>query len=106
MSNLHLLNLKETLVGLKNKEFSSFELTSSCIERIKEVDTEVKAYLTLNFENALTEAKKADEIISNRGEEAFKEFPLLGVPYALKDNFSTKGIRTTASPFAALDSSV
>ncbi len=97
MKDLYLLNLKEDLNGLKNKEFTSFELTSSCIERIKEVDTEVKAYLTLNFENALTEAKKADEIIASRGEEAFEEFPLLGVPYALKDNFSTKGIRTTAS---------
>ena len=97
MKNLYLLTLKEALKGLKNKEFTSFELTSSCIERIKEVDTEVKAYLTLNFENALIEAKNADEIISKRGEEVFKEFPLLGVPYALKDNFSTKGIRTTAS---------
>ncbi len=97
MRKLYLLNLKEALEGLKNKEFSSLELTNSCIERIKEVDGKVKAYLTLNFENALLDAKKADEIISKKGESAFKDFPLLGIPYALKDNFSTKGIRTTAS---------
>jgi len=97
MRKLYLLNLKEALEGLKNKEFTSLELTNSCIERIKEVDPKVKAYLTLNFENAILEAKKADQIISEKGASAFKDFPLLGIPYALKDNFSTKGIRTTAS---------
>ena len=58
MKKLYLLNLKEALEGLKNKEFTSVELTNSCIERIKEVDDQVKAYLTLNFENAIIEAKK------------------------------------------------
>ena len=38
MKKLYLLNLKEALDGLKSKEFTSVELTNSCIQRIKEVD--------------------------------------------------------------------
>ena len=97
MKDLYLLTLKEALNGLKENKFTSEDITNSCIERIKSEDSKVKAYLTLNFENAILEAKKADEIISEKGLAAFEEFPLLGIPYALKDNFSTKGIRTTAS---------
>jgi len=97
MKDLYLLTLKEALNGLKENKFTSEDITNSCIERIKSEDSKVKAYLTLNFENAILEAKKADEIISEKGAAAFEEFPLLGIPYALKDNFSTKGIRTTAS---------
>lgn len=97
MKDLYLLTLKEALNGLKENKFTSEDITNSYIERIKAEDSKVKAYLTLNFENAILEAKKADEIISEKGAAAFEEFPLLGIPYALKDNFSTKGIRTTAS---------
>lgn len=94
---LYQLNLKETLEGLKNGDFSSTEITKSCIDRINEVEDKVKAFVTLTFDLALEQAKIADDIISQKGEKAFEEFPLLGVPYALKDNFSTKGILTTAS---------
>jgi aspartyl-tRNA(Asn)/glutamyl-tRNA(Gln) amidotransferase subunit A len=97
LEELCFLELKEALEGLKNKSFTSEELTKSCIQRIEEYDEKIKAFLALNFENALLEAKKADNYISEKGEEAFEEFPLLGIPYALKDNFSTKGIVTTAS---------
>ena len=97
LEELCFLELKDALEGLKNKSFTSEELTKSCIQRIKEYDDKIKAFLALNFENALTEAKKADVLIAEKGEEAFEEFPLLGIPYALKDNFSTKGILTTAS---------
>lgn len=91
------LDLKEALVGLKNKDFTSVDLTRSCIRRIEEYDKKIKAFITLNFENALIEAQKSDDLILKKGENAFTEFPLLGIPFALKDNFSTKGILTTAS---------
>lgn len=97
MKELYRLTIKEAIEGLKNKDFTSVELTKSCIERISQVEEKVKAFVTLTFEVALEQAKKADEIITEKGASAFDEFPLLGIPYALKDNFSSKGILTTAS---------
>lgn len=97
MKNLYELDLKKSIDGLKKKEFTSVELTNSVIERIKKFDHKIKAFVTYTFEEALDSAKRADEILNQKGEQAFDEFPLLGIPYALKDNFSTKGIKTTAS---------
>lgn len=97
MNDLCFLDLREALEGLRTGKFSSVELTKSCLERIKKVDSKVLAYLTVLEEEALLSASKCDEIISQKGASAFDEMPLLGVPYSLKDNFSTKGIKTTAS---------
>lgn len=97
MKDLCFLDLKEALVGLKNKSFTSEELTKSCLDRIKEVDSKVLSYITVLEEEAIIESKKCDKIISEKGESAFLNMPLLGIPYSLKDNFSTKGIRTSAA---------
>lgn len=97
MDDLCFLNLKEALEGLKSKKFSSVELTKSCLDRIKKVDNQILAYLTVLENESLAQAKKCDELISQKRSLAFEEMPLLGIPYSLKDNFSTKGIRTTAS---------
>ncbi|MFH0943493.1 MAG: Asp-tRNA(Asn)/Glu-tRNA(Gln) amidotransferase subunit GatA [Candidatus Beckwithbacteria bacterium] len=82
------LSLTEALDGLKQKRFSSQELVQSCLEQIKTKDSLVKAFLTLN-EKALDQAKLADK------DSAVK--PLKGIPVAVKDNFLTKGLKTTAS---------
>jgi len=95
MNNLYLLTLTEAINGLKSGEFTSFELTKSCLDRSKELNPKLNIYLTFN-ENALAEAKKADDIIAH-DKEIFKKMPLIGIPYAIKDNFLTKDIRTTAS---------
>ena len=50
--------------GLKKKEFTSVEVTNSCIERIKSVEDKVKAFVTLTFDLALKQAEEADKIIS------------------------------------------
>jgi len=94
---LNKLTLIEALEGLKSKKFSSVDLVKACYERIDQVDDKVKAFVTLVKENALKDAEQADIIISKEGEGAFIKQPLLGVPYACKDNFSTKDIQTTAS---------
>ncbi len=91
------LTLQEAINKLKSKEITSIDLVSSCIERINEVEGNVKAFVTLTTDQAIADAISADKLIAERGEEVFEEFPLLGIPYALKDNFSTKGILTTAS---------
>lgn len=82
------LNLIQALDGLNRKTFSSKELVQACLDQISAKDLKVKAFLTLN-EKALDQAEKADNDKSNK--------PLKGIPVAIKDNFLTKGLTTTAS---------
>jgi aspartyl-tRNA(Asn)/glutamyl-tRNA(Gln) amidotransferase subunit A len=77
---------------LKTKKISSVELTTEYLNRIKAVDSQVRAIVTLTGDYALEQAKKADEIIAGG-----KAAPLTGVPFLLKDNMATKGIKTTCS---------
>ena len=94
--SLNKLTIFEALTGLKEKKFSSEDLVKSCFSQIEKYDPEIKAFITLNATQALVQAKEADEVISKEGAGAFIKKPLLGIPYACKDNFSTKGIETTA----------
>ena len=96
MKKLNELTIHEVLDGLKREEFTSVGITEACLERISNVDKKIKALITLNSENALEEAKKADEEIKNTGAVIFEKKPLLGIPYLCKDNFSVKGLVTTA----------
>ena len=78
---------------LKNKEISSVELTKTVFDRIKAVDDKVHAYVTLNEEQALKTAAEIDEKRAN-GEQLSD---LAGIPVGVKDNISTKGLKTTCS---------
>ena len=78
---------------LVKKEISSVELTNKVYDRIAAVEDKVKAYITLDRENALAQAAKVDEKIAKG--EAIK--PLAGIPGAIKDNISTKGLKTTCA---------
>ena len=73
-------------------ELSSVEVTRAFIERIREVDERIRAYLTVTEEEALEMASRADEMMKEG-----KVFPLTGIPLAIKDNICTKGIRTTCA---------
>lgn len=86
------LTITQALEGLKKKEFTSVELTEMYLKRIKSVEPKVNAFVTVTEEEALKQAKDADRKRAE-GHDAL----LLGVPISVKDNFSTKGIRTTAS---------
>lgn len=86
------LTLAQVKKDLKAKKYSSVELTQAYLERIKQVESKVKAFVTVTEEEALKNAKLADEKIAKG-----TDLPLLGIPLTIKDNFSTNGIRTTAS---------
>src|SRR5215469_12373932 len=90
--DLKSLTVTQAKEDLKNKKYSSLELTKAYLERIKLVEPRVKAFVTITEEEALKNAKEADKKISKG-----IELPLLGIPLSIKDNFSTNGIRTTAS---------
>jgi aspartyl-tRNA(Asn)/glutamyl-tRNA(Gln) amidotransferase subunit A len=75
--------------GLKDKEFSSVEITQHYLERIKKSD--LNAFITLTDELAMKQAQTADDKIA-----AGTSNILTGIPYAHKDIFCTKGVKTSA----------
>lgn len=89
--NLNTLTIIQALKGLKEKKFSSQDLTKSCLDRINAVEDKISAFVTLNHD-AIKEAEKADKLLADNA-----NLPLLGVPISVKDNFCTEGLRTTAS---------
>ncbi len=90
--SLYQLTIHEAHDLLKNKKISSVELTKAVIDRIRQVDAKVRAFVTVTDGLALQQAKKADERIAT-GEIG----PLTGIPALIKDNMCTKGILTTCS---------
>lgn len=97
MKKLNELTLIEAIDGLKKGAFTSVELTKACLDRIAKVEDRVKAFVTVVENRALDQAAKADKLIAKEGAKAFDNKPLLGIPYACKDNHCTYGIKTTAS---------
>lgn len=93
MVDLYKSTAHELHEKLVKKEISSVELTNNLFDRITAVEDDVKAYITLDKENALAQAAKVDKMIA-AGETIA---PLAGIPGAIKDNISTKGLRTTCS---------
>lgn len=90
--NIKTLTIAQAKKDLQEKKYSSVELTQAYLDRIKKVEPKVKAYVTITEETALQNAKDADRKIAEG-----VDLPLLGIPLSVKDNFSTTGIRTTAS---------
>jgi aspartyl-tRNA(Asn)/glutamyl-tRNA(Gln) amidotransferase subunit A len=91
------LTISETQKGLSENKFSVVDLVDAYLARIKTFDKEINSFITVSDEIAYEQAKIADKRISELGEKAFEEFPLLGVVTAYKDLYLTKGIRTTAA---------
>src|SRR5437870_4227847 len=78
------------LVGLiAARKVSSEELTRGFLERIARYDPLLRAFITVDAERALAEARTADASPEPTG-------PLHGVPVAVKDNIATNALRTTA----------
>jgi len=86
------MTIKRASEGLRNKEFTSVDLTKSYLEKIKESDGEINAFITVAEEYALEAAKKADEMIAEG-----KGGPLTGIPFSVKDAICTEGIRSTGA---------
>ena len=81
----------EIAKALTSKEISSVELTQAHLDQISKVDTEVHAFLHVDSEGALAQARDVDA----RRKAGEKLAPLAGVPLALKDVLVQKGIPTT-----------
>ncbi|MBI2121771.1 MAG: Asp-tRNA(Asn)/Glu-tRNA(Gln) amidotransferase subunit GatA [Candidatus Sungbacteria bacterium] len=93
---LNELTIKDASGGLRQKKFSVSELVSNFLQAIKEKNSELHAYLEV-FDDALDEAKKADEMLGVvNHEERMKLPPLFGIPLAIKDNILIEGKKCTA----------
>ncbi len=73
-------------------KLSPVEVTRAMLERIERLDPRLNSYITVTADLALEQARRAETEI-RRG---YRRGPLHGIPYAAKDIFFTKGIRTTA----------
>jgi len=82
--------IAELAQGLKNKSFSSEELTQTLLSRIDTLDPELNSFITVNKEHALSQARAADAVLAKG-----KGHRLTGIPVAQKDLFCTDGVLTT-----------
>ncbi|MBP1970410.1 aspartyl-tRNA(Asn)/glutamyl-tRNA(Gln) amidotransferase subunit A [Virgibacillus natechei] len=83
-------SIKELEQKIHNKEISVKDLVNTSYDRIEEVDDQVKAFLTLDKENALEQANELDNDTTDR-----QTSRLFGMPIGIKDNIVTMGLRTT-----------
>ncbi len=91
--NFEELTIKKVRDGLTKKTFSAAEVAGEYLERIKEKDGDIGAYLSVFDERALKTAADVDE----RRVAGEKLPPLAGVPVALKDNLLVAGTRATSA---------
>ena len=76
---------------IRDQEISPVDATNAYLDRIDALDAKLVSYITVCREEALEAARQAELAIS-RGEHLG---PLHGVPFAVKDQFWSKGVRTT-----------
>ena len=92
MTDLTRLSAAELAEKIHSREVSAEEVTKAHLDRITEVDSEINAFLHVDAEGALAAARAVDASLAN-GEQPAS--PLAGVPLALKDAFTTRGMPTT-----------
>ena len=83
-------SVKDLAQALASKEISSVELTQLCLDRIARLNPLVNAFITVDPDRSLAQARAADARIA-----AGQGGGLTGIPLAQKDIFCAQGWRTT-----------
>jgi aspartyl-tRNA(Asn)/glutamyl-tRNA(Gln) amidotransferase subunit A len=96
---LHALSLAELARRIRSKQLSPVELAGSLISRIRSLDPQVNAFITLTADRAMAQARKAEAEIAGGGWRG----PMHGMPFALKDIFETAGILTSGHSRICID---
>jgi aspartyl-tRNA(Asn)/glutamyl-tRNA(Gln) amidotransferase subunit A len=86
------LSIEELHSMIKSGKTGYSEIAESVFSRIDTVEDRVRAYVTLNEEEAISQAKEADKNAGSNDNNA-----LFSMPLAIKDNICTKGVKTTCS---------
>jgi amidase len=89
-SVLHYKTISELAPLIRDGVLSSVELTESQLDRIEQIDGQLKAYATVMAESARAQARAADAGIASGNYRG----PLHGIPVAVKDLCATDGVRT------------
>ena len=85
------LGVHELSEQIRTKALSPVELASALLDRIEELDSDYRGFITVTGEQALAAAKTAEAEIASGNYRG----PLHGIPYGAKDIFNTAGVRTT-----------
>jgi aspartyl-tRNA(Asn)/glutamyl-tRNA(Gln) amidotransferase subunit A len=86
MQNIHFKTITELSTALESGELTSVQITQAIIDRTAEVDERVKAFISYDADDALSQAKASDE--RRAGGEALG--PLDGIPIGIKDVLAVK----------------
>jgi len=86
------LTIKQAHDGLKNKDFSSVDLAKAYLQKIKKIDKDINAFLSITEDSALEQAERADKMIKEG-----KASELTGIPCAIKDAILVAGQKCTAA---------
>ena len=92
MTELYKLGVAEAARQIREGRITSVELAESLLERIGTYDSELQAWVTVDREEVLSEARRRDE----ERDAGDIQGPLHGIPIGLKDIFYTEGMKTTA----------
>jgi aspartyl-tRNA(Asn)/glutamyl-tRNA(Gln) amidotransferase subunit A len=90
MTELHHQTLAELAAGLRERRFSSVEITRHFLSRIERFNPQLNAFITVTADQALKAAARADQQLTSGSAGA-----LTGLPIAHKDIFCTDGVLTT-----------
>ncbi len=88
--NIYKQGVSTSLDAMARGEFSSVELVKSCLSRIDDTDEYLGAFITVDREKAIDQARRADK---KRAEK--RGGFLCGIPVSIKDLICTKGLQTT-----------
>jgi len=92
------LTASQASAAIRDGQLTSVELVSSCLSRIRELESRIQAWVTVDDEGALEQATRLDIEM----EAGTTKGALHGVPVGIKDLYCTAGLKTTAgSPILA-----
>ena len=94
---MELLNksLRELNELIKKKEIKPTEILEELLNRIKETEPKLNAYITVTEEKARKKAEIADKELEKLGEDEIPE--LFGIPLSIKDNINVENVRMTCA---------
>lgn len=96
MQNINLLEASGLTLAqlIREKKVSSYEVVSAHIERAKKINPDINAIIEERYQQALDEARAADEKIA-QGQVDFSKQKYFGVPHTIKELMAVKGMRCT-----------